>query len=419
MAVFLPQARPEMPQNAMLDLSPLTNAIDGNRRNAMMAQQQDVQRQELGMRQQQMAMQQKRFDRDDEMATVKRLGMRAQAIDALPPNDPRRAQAWGAIMKEHPGGAGLDPSWHDPVQGPKMLIAETGQWQDPLQRQKLQAEVNKLNREASGTGPESYGKSGSVFQGPDGRFYSIQFGERGTRSIQPIEAPGQGPGPGAAGPPTAPTPLAPARGVTTVGDEVISNATGAPVRNVGEAIAGGERAKVVGRETGDLQFSMPKAQAALESANAKANIVRNKIAQARPLISNWSAGLGSTLARWPGSQARNLQEVINTIVANLGFDELGEMRANSPTGGALGQVAVQELSMLQKTKTSLETAQSVEQLQKAMDELEQFYAESGVRRRQAFEQTYAPVLNSREPRTGGFSPPAAASSGGWSIQRID
>lgn len=132
MPPFLPQNRLVAP--AALDFSPLGEAIDGNRRNALLQGQQDIQREDLGMRQRQ-------FDQNQQTATIQRLGRRAQAIDALPPGDPRRAAGWQAILKEHPGAASLDPSWLDPVQGPKMLVAETGEWMDPMKRQLLQAQI--------------------------------------------------------------------------------------------------------------------------------------------------------------------------------------------------------------------------------------------------------------------------------------
>lgn len=64
------------------------------------------------------------------------------------------------------------------------------------------------------------------------------------------------------------------------------------------------------------------------------------------------------------------------------------MRANSPTGGALGQVAVQELDMLQKTKVSLEQSQSVEQFLTALDELEALMSGAKARRQAAFQAVY-------------------------------
>jgi hypothetical protein len=49
------------------------------------------------------------------------------------------------------------------------------------------------------------------------------------------------------------------------------------------------------------------------------------------------------------------------------------MRDASPTGGALGQVAVQELQALQATVGSLELGQSKAELQKNLDKIELHY----------------------------------------------
>ena len=58
----------------------------------------------------------------------------------------------------------------------------------------------------------------------------------------------------------------------------------------------------------------------------------------------------------PGQQnpAFTLSELLKSIKANVGFDELQKLREMSPTGGALGQVAVQELEYLQALLGSLE-----------------------------------------------------------------
>jgi hypothetical protein len=54
-----------------------------------------------------------------------------------------------------------------------------------------------------------------------------------------------------------------------------------------------------------------------------------------------------------GTQRINLTEKLTTIKANIGFDRLQKMRDESPTGGALGQVAIQELVALQASIASL------------------------------------------------------------------
>jgi len=76
----------------------------------------------------------------------------------------------------------------------------------------------------------------------------------------------------------------------------------------------------------------------------------------------WNTGLGSYLSFIRGSGARDLESQILTIKGNIGFDRLQRMRSESPTGGALGSIAVQELNALQSTIANLDTTQSEEQL---------------------------------------------------------
>ena len=77
----------------------------------------------------------------------------------------------------------------------------------------------------------------------------------------------------------------------------------------------------------------------------------------------WTAGLIGHFAKHiPGSNARDLRSIIKTIEANIGFDRLREMRLNSPTGGALGQIAVKELDDLKDSLADLSQSQSIPQL---------------------------------------------------------
>ena len=74
------------------------------------------------------------------------------------------------------------------------------------------------------------------------------------------------------------------------------------------------------------------------------------------LLSGWTTGMGSLLANVPGTDARRVQGKINTLKANIAFNELTQMREASKTGGALGQVAVRELELLESTLGSLDQA---------------------------------------------------------------
>jgi hypothetical protein len=78
------------------------------------------------------------------------------------------------------------------------------------------------------------------------------------------------------------------------------------------------------------------------------------------------------LLGWTTSST-DLEETLNTVKANLGFDRLQQMRNESKTGGALGQVAVKELDRLEAARASLNRAQSPEQLKTNLDNVYEAY----------------------------------------------
>lgn len=79
-------------------------------------------------------------------------------------------------------------------------------------------------------------------------------------------------------------------------------------------------------------------------------------------------GLSSILPNIPGGASANAQADLDTLKSRSAFGALQEMRTNSPTGGALGQVAVQELQMLKDAEASLQNAQSQPEFEKALKE---------------------------------------------------
>ncbi len=86
--------------------------------------------------------------------------------------------------------------------------------------------------------------------------------------------------------------------------------------------------------------------------------------------------IGSLLLRMGFTTAVDVNELGETIRSNIGFDRLQRMREESPTGGALGQVAVQELNALQASLGSLKTSQSDDQLIRNLERLEKQYQQS-------------------------------------------
>ena len=142
-----------------------------------------------------------------------------------------------------------------------------------------------------------------------------------------------------------------------------------------------------------------KKEASKQFAINHANKVIDDVTAAKSLVSGTTTGLvGAGSSFVPGTDAYNLKQRLLTIKANLGFDRLQQMRDASPTGGALGQVAVQELQALQATVGSLELGQTRQELQQNLDKIELHY-------------------NNWLSAVGGTptKPPAAAAAG-WSIK---
>lgn len=119
----------------------------------------------------------------------------------------------------------------------------------------------------------------------------------------------------------------------------------------------------------------PKDRATQATAQAaKAQNVLDIVNAASEMVDYGTAGfLGSKIANIAGTEATDLSEMLTTIKANIGFDTLQQMREASPTGGALGQVAVQELNALQSAVASLSQRQSPEQLKKNLERIRTHY----------------------------------------------
>lgn len=138
-----------------------------------------------------------------------------------------------------------------------------------------------------------------------------------------------------------------------------------------EPIPGGPAAAKVG-------ITAEKEANKIASATKNADMVMGKVDEALGMIGPMTTGLvgdiRSTLpGRLTGSGAYTLEKTLDTIKARIGFDELQAMRDASPTGGALGQVAIQELAMLQATLGSLEKGQDSDVLEKNLNAIKQHY----------------------------------------------
>jgi len=102
----------------------------------------------------------------------------------------------------------------------------------------------------------------------------------------------------------------------------------------------------------------------------------NKLVSGGGRIKEGEAGfIGARAAALEGSESFNVAATLDVIKANLGFDRLQEMRADpdNKTGGALGQVAVQELLMLQSTVASVKQGQQIKKLYEDLAKIRRHY----------------------------------------------
>lgn len=109
----------------------------------------------------------------------------------------------------------------------------------------------------------------------------------------------------------------------------------------------------------------------------KADIVTQDIDRTLKTIEaspGWTTGIGgSIMSGIPGSSAKDVSALLDTVKANVGFEQLTAMRAASPTGGALGAVSERENALLQSVLGSVEQSQSPEQLTYNLKRLKNTY----------------------------------------------
>ena len=107
-----------------------------------------------------------------------------------------------------------------------------------------------------------------------------------------------------------------------------------------------------------------------------------------------------------GKNRIDAESLATTIKSSIGFDRLQQMRDESPTGGALGQVSELELVTLQATLGSLSLDQSEKQLLKNLDRLAKIYQDM----LKKIAETGDGTFNQKMYGSGGTSAAGSASS---------
>lgn len=152
--------------------------------------------------------------------------------------------------------------------------------------------------------------------------------------------------------------------------------------------------------------NLPKAQSALVSLKQQAGVVMSTIDKSLGIIKNNSLATGmpgAILGNLANTDARALNNNLMTIKANIGFDKLQEMRANSPTGGALGAVSEMENKLLQAVNGALDPMQK-DQLVENLTAIRNLYPQVIAERERAFQQDYGDPAGQVAPQEAVPSP---------------
>ena len=144
-----------------------------------------------------------------------------------------------------------------------------------------------------------------------------------------------------------------------------------------------------GKFEGEKPERQAKATSALQTLETKQSTVSGAIDKALDNANFWTTGIvGQMASAVPGSPAYDLARTLDTIKANIGFNELQTMRDNSPTGGALGSITERELAFLQSTVASIEQPQSEAQLRENLKVLSDYLKSNAQQRRAAFDSQF-------------------------------
>ena len=106
----------------------------------------------------------------------------------------------------------------------------------------------------------------------------------------------------------------------------------------------------------------------------------------------------------PGGHAANVAAKLETLKSKVAFGVLQAMRDASKTGGALGSVAVQELTMLQNNLAALDPKQNPEAFKQGLQNIIDYTDTTSARLHSTFKNTYEgsspSAVRRYNPKTG-------------------
>lgn len=419
MAQFVQLPAYQVPRNALMDLSPISEAIDSNRANALAQQKMGIEQERLGMERERLGMAKAESAEQANMRKVQRWGAQAAVIDAMPDGPEKQAftqRMWATNpdLAAHMDKSGVDRN-HPQVW--KFLQAEAGKY-DPMGEKLKQAELAKTQAQASlaqaqagnlGTtddirefkfaqsngfkggfdewmrtkreGSLRYGLNPIPFQKPDGTIGYMVPNTSGDSKELPI------PSSGAAMPKV--------NNVQTPTEVVGRDQFGREVYRERKDIIGKERDEEIGKAQGKATADLPRIVDNAELALKTIEDIRNHPGK------SYGIGAAGVLPGIPGTQQRGFVNLVNQAKGQTFLEAYNTLR-----GG--GQITEAEGTKAEQAIARLDRAQTQQDFDKALGDLEDVIYRGVARARRATGQGAAR-----------FSPNAAPAGDGFSARKLD
>ncbi|MBK8467837.1 MAG: hypothetical protein IPL32_18655 [Chloracidobacterium sp.] len=131
--------------NALLDFSPVSNALQSYQKNALAQQQMGMDQQRLDMDKQSHSMQRQNMQRQWSQQDYEKAGGMANAILNMQPGQ-ARAMAHSQFLKQY-GDGDHTPEELDPITGPQLAAAHYGKFIDQTKQQMMQLDMQKTRAE--------------------------------------------------------------------------------------------------------------------------------------------------------------------------------------------------------------------------------------------------------------------------------
>jgi hypothetical protein len=161
------------------------------------------------------------------------------------------------------------------------------------------------------------------------------------------------------------------------------------------------QARTEGQGMGKRVLDFPAASGRMQRAVDGFQSIIDKIDMLAANEDLWTAvGAAGALSRIPGTPGAAVLGDIESLKAELGFQVLADMRAASPTGGALGQVAIQEGIWLQNAVASLNENMRPEDFRNRLNIIRERMRTFQQRAQDAYYRTYPEEAAQQQPAPG-------------------